>query len=146
MEDQAKFEGWAKVEVMGHQSHVGHVTTQAFGGAVLFRIDRPGLPEEEITLEQSEWVDDKRAPAGSVVKRRALEPVSVLVGASSIYRIIPCTEEAAMAAIRNTTRPLMLVKLAEAPALPLPSTDVTIHEGVDDEDEHEEAYAADAPF
>lgn len=123
MEEQAKFDGWAKVEVMGHQSHIGHVTTEAYGGAVLFRIDRPGLPEEEITLENSEWVDDKRAPAGSVVKRPALESVSVLVGAGSIYRIVPCTESAAMAAIRNTHRPLMLVKLAAAPVLPAGTDD-----------------------
>jgi hypothetical protein len=138
MEDQAKFEGWAKVEVMGHQSHVGHVTTQAFGGAVLFRIDRPGLPEEEVTLEHSEWVGDKRAPAGSVIKKPALEPVSVLVGAASIYRIVPCTEAAAMAAIRNTTRPLMLVKLAELAALP-PGT---ASDGlpVDSDDENDDPY------
>lgn len=121
MEEQAKFDGWAKVEVMGHQSHVGHVTTEAYGGVVLFRVDRPGLPEEEITLDCSEWVDDKRTPAGSVVKRPALEPVSVLVGAASIYRIIPCTEAAAMAAIRNTTRALMLVKLAELPTIEAPA-------------------------
>ena len=139
MEDQAKFEGWAKVEVMGHQSHIGHVTTQAFGGAVLFRIDRPGLPEEETTLEHSEWVDDKRAPAGSVVKKPALEPVSVLVGAASIYRIVPCTEAAAMVAIRNTTRPLMLVKLAETPALPA-GVDAAIL-GEDDDDPYEDDRA-----
>lgn len=131
--EQAKFDGWAKVEVMGHQSHVGHVTTQAFGGVVLFRVDRPGLPEEEITLEHSDWVDDRRAPAGSIVKRPALEPVSVLVGAGSIYRIIPCSEEAAMKAIRQTERPLMIVKLAEVPALPALSA-------ADDVDDYQDGY------
>lgn len=50
-ENQAEFKGWAKVEVMGHQSHIGYVTTEAYGQAVLFRIDRPELPECEQTLE-----------------------------------------------------------------------------------------------
>ena len=40
---QAEFKGWAKVEVMGRQSHVGYVETQAFGGAVLFRINHPEI-------------------------------------------------------------------------------------------------------
>lgn len=130
--EQAKFDGWAKVEVMGHQSHVGHVTTEAYGGVVLFRIDRPGLPEEEITLESSEWVGDVRAAAGSIVKRPALDPVSVLVGAGSIYRIIPCSEDAAMRAIRQTTRPLMVVKLAPVPAISGPDP---LDVGDDDEDD-----------
>ena len=109
----------ARVEVMGHQSHVGFVETQAFGGAVLFRIDRPEIPESEETLTQTEWAGDVRAGAGSIVKRAAIPAATVLVGAGSIYRIIPCTEEAALAAIRQSeSRPLFLVKLAEAPQLP----------------------------
>jgi hypothetical protein len=117
-ENQASFNGWAKVEVMGHQSHIGHVTTEAYGGTVLFRIDSPGLREEEQTLDQSEWIGDQRVPAGSVVKVPAIPPFTVLVGAGSIYRIVPCTEDAAMKAIRTTQRrPLMVIKLAEAPAI-----------------------------
>ena len=42
--NQAKFEGWARVEVMGHQSHTGFVTTEAYGQAVMFRIDTPEIP------------------------------------------------------------------------------------------------------
>lgn len=118
MSEQASFNGWARVEVMGHQSHIGHVTTESYGGAVLFRIDNPGLPEEEKTLDAPEWIGDQRCPSGSVVKLGAIPPVSVLVGAGSIYRIVPCTEEAAMVATRTSQRrPLMLVKLAEAPAI-----------------------------
>lgn len=116
--NQAEFKGWARVEVMGHQSHIGFVETQAYGAAVLFRIDRPEIPEFEETLTQSEWVGDIRAGAGSVVKRGAIPAATVLVGAGSIYRIIPCSEEAAMLAIRqNERRPLFVVKLAEVPAL-----------------------------
>jgi hypothetical protein len=114
-ENQAEFNGWAKVEVMGHQSHVGYVTTEAYGQAVMFRIDRPAIAEREETLESSEWVDAVRCPKGTIVKRGPIEPLSVLVGSGSIYRIIPCTEAAAIKAIESgERRPLMLVRLPES--------------------------------
>ena len=72
-ENQAEFKGWAKVEVMGHQSHIGYVTTEAYGQAVLFRIDRPEVAECEQTLEETEWVGDQRCPAGTIVKHGKLE-------------------------------------------------------------------------
>ena len=70
--EQAVFEGWGIVELMGHQSEIGFVKTQAFGQAVMFRIDTPELPEREYTLTVPEhssvsgWM-----PVGSVVKRAA---------------------------------------------------------------------------
>ncbi len=119
MNTEAKFEGWAKVEVMGHQSHIGYVETQAFGGAVLFRIDSPEIPEEpEYTLTETEWVGSQRCNAGSIVKRGPIAATSVLVGSGSIYRIIPCDEAAALKAIRsNASRPLFVVKLADPAAI-----------------------------
>ena len=30
-QQQAQFNGWAKVEVMGHQTHIGYVRTEAYG-------------------------------------------------------------------------------------------------------------------
>ena len=121
-EQQTEFKGWARVEVMGHQQHIGFVETQAFGGTVLFRIDSPPIPADpEYTLTQSEWTDAGILPAGSIVKRSAIEGVTVLVGAGSIYRIIPCTESVAIKAIRDSTRrPLMLVKLPDTVALEAP--------------------------
>lgn len=116
--NQAEFRGWAKVEVMGHQSHVGYVTTEAYGTAVLFRIDQPEIPELEETLTESQWIGNATLPAGTVVQRAKIEAVSVLVGAGSIYRIIPCTEEVARKAIQeNQRRPLIAVKLPGAKAL-----------------------------
>lgn len=115
-QQQASFSGWAKVEVMGHQSHTGFCRTEAYGSAVLFRIDTPELPEREYVLtepayaqngERSSWT-----PAGAKVRRLASPGVSVLVGAGSIYRIIPCTEAVAMKAIEADMRsPLKLVEL-----------------------------------
>jgi hypothetical protein len=129
---QNSFSGWARVEVMGHQSHIGHVTTEAYGQAVLFRIDRPELPEVDETLKCAEWVGEFYAQAGSVVRRAKLEAASVLVGSGSIYRIIPCDEATAMAAIRQgERRPLMVVKLADVKAIEAPESNDRLCEGCD---------------
>lgn len=121
-ETQNQFKGWAKVEVMDHQSHIGFVTTEAYGQAVMFRIDQPAIPEEQRTLEEREWTNSGHLPAGAVVKSPAIEPVSVLVGSGSIYRIIPCTEGVALKAVRESQRkPLVLVSLPESVGLPAAS-------------------------
>jgi hypothetical protein len=52
---QAAFEGWAVVEMMGHRKEIGYVTTQAFGQAVLFRVDIPELPDREFVLTRPEY-------------------------------------------------------------------------------------------
>lgn len=114
-EQQNEFRGWARVEVMGHQTHIGFVTTEVFGAAVMFRVDQPTIPGGEDTLLRPEWVGDTYAPTGSVVKREDIPAATVLVGSGSIYRIIPCDEAAATKAIRSSIRPpLILVKLADA--------------------------------
>lgn len=132
-EQQNEFHGWARVEVMGHQTHIGFVTTEAYGAAVMFRIDQPAVPGVEETLTRPEWCGDTYAHPGSVVKRGDIEAATVLVGAGSIYRLIPCDEAAAMKAIRSSVRPpLMLVKLAEAKQL---SDGVVADEHEPDEDD-----------
>lgn len=117
---------------MGHQTHIGFVRTEAYGGAVMFRIDTPDLPEREYTLEEPAYVTtgDENArtsrwiQAGAKVARPASPGVSVLVGAASIYRILPCTEAAAMKAIENGQRPeLKLISVPEGMALPAPESD-----------------------
>jgi len=142
-ENQTEFSGWARVEILGHQTHIGEVSTQAFGGTVLFRVDQPAVPGVEEALERSEWVGDMRAPAGSVIKRADIPAATVLIGAGSIYRIIPCDEAAALAAIKaSVQRPLIIVKLAEAKALTNGSCD---EEEEDDEDDLS-ARMSSAPF
>jgi hypothetical protein len=111
--EQAQFNGWAKVEVMGHQSHIGYVKTEAYGAAVLFRIDTPEFPEREYTLTEPAYVDGTWTSAGAKVRRAATKGVTVLVGAGSIYRIVPCTEAAALRAIEANGRAEL--KLVEAP-------------------------------
>jgi hypothetical protein len=114
MPDQNEFRGWAKVEVMGHQSHIGYVVTEVYGQACMFRVDSPAVPESEVVLAAGSYDDEGRyCPAGSTVKRHAIEAVTVLIGSGSIYRIIPCTEEVALAAIRPSRTPFSLIKLPE---------------------------------
>ena len=120
-ENQASFNGWARVEVMGHQTHIGYVKTEVYGAAVMFRVDAPQLPEREFVLEEPAYVDGSWTPAGATVKRAAVEGASVLVGVGSIYRIIPCTEAAALKAIENLGRSeLKLISLPERALLQSP--------------------------
>lgn len=98
MEEQAKFEGWAIVEIMGHQRHAGYCETQTFGGTVMLRVTSPEVPPFEQVMARRQIVDGEVAPVGSRVQcsRPKLE---VMVGMSSIYRITPCTEEQALSSI-----------------------------------------------
>jgi hypothetical protein len=125
---QSSFEGWAVVEMMGHRKEVGFVTTQAFGQAVLFRVDVPELPEREFVLESPEYAENgegrRGCPAGTKVKRSASLPRSCLVAPASLYAINPCSEEAAMRVIeRSIVRPLIILELPEQAALP-PGPDI----------------------
>jgi hypothetical protein len=141
MEDlpQAQFNGWARVEVMGHQTHIGFVRTEAYGSAVLFRVDTPELPAREYILQEPEYVGGKWAPAGTKVERAAVLGCSVLIGAGSIYRIAPCTEQAALAAIERSGRTeLKLIELPPEKALAAAedaSRDYIPYEADDEEDD-----------
>lgn len=65
---QSKFEGWAIVEIFGHQRYAGYVTTEAFGQAVLFRVEVPPLAERERIAKHYEYSSDGSSiPPGSVV-------------------------------------------------------------------------------
>jgi hypothetical protein len=129
LEGQSNFEGWAVVELFGHQREVGFVTTQCFGAAVLFRIDTPELPEREYILQRPTYAHietptpnsstTKWCPEGSKVRRQAVPARTKLVGPSAIYAMTPCTEATAMMAIeRSIEPPLILLELAEQKALP----------------------------
>ena len=112
------FEGWAIVELMGHQQEIGFVTTEAYGQAVLFRVDTPELPEREFVLTQPEW-DGETLPAGSKVKRSGSPARTRLIAPGSLYAINPCTEEAAREALESRVhRKLILI---EKPAKAVPA-------------------------
>lgn len=121
---QSNFEGWALVEMFGHQREVGYVTTQIFGQACLFRIDVPEIPEREYQLERPEWIGETLAKEGSKVKRPRVAGRSRLVGPGAIYSINPCTEDVARKSIEKMfAPPLRLIEAApgstvHAPRLP----------------------------
>jgi hypothetical protein len=116
-DQQAQFNGWARVEVMGHQTHIGYVRTEVYGQAVMFRVDVPSLPERDFVLQEPSWVGPEGGRtwtrAGAKVQRIATEGHSVLIGAGSIYRILPCSEAAALKAIELSVHSEL--KLIEPP-------------------------------
>lgn len=139
-QSQAKFDGWAIVDVLGHQRYVGYVTTEAYGGAVLFRIDVPALEERERTTKRPGYVGDDYVPAGTLVKEGAVAGYTKLVGAGSIYTITPCTKDAALAAVEEIQRrPLMQVTPPPLDARALPAApDDDGDNDPDDEDEDDD--------
>lgn len=114
---QAAFEGWAVVEIYGHQKEVGFVTTEYYGMACMFRVDVPALPEREFILKRPEYTnlgsDEYRvSPVGSKVKRAAIPGRSRLVGVGAIFSLTPCTEATAIEALESLIpRTLMLLEL-----------------------------------
>lgn len=119
-EAQAGFEGWAILEIFGHQKFAGYVKTEYFGTACMFRLDVPPLPERERVTRSGCYVNDGEAyaPAGSKVKAAATIGYSKLFGVGAIYAITPCDEAAALRAVEEIQpRSLMLVSLPAEKAL-----------------------------
>jgi len=120
---QSRFDGWAIVEVFGHQRYAGYVTTEAYGQAVLFRIEVPPLEARERIAKHYEYDDDEKSiPPGSTVKEAPVQGYRKLFGAGAIYGITPCTKEAAEHAIDGMARrKLTLVSLPPERAIPAPA-------------------------
>lgn len=134
---QAQFEGWAVVEVFGHQRYAGYVTTEAFGQAVLFRVDVPPLAERERTSKHYEYVDGKSIPPGSTVKEAAVQGYTKYFGPGAIYAMTPCTQEAAEKAVAAMqSREISIVTLAPERALPA-------QQGYDDDADDNEHFFED---
>lgn len=134
-QQQAKFEGWAVVEVFGHQRYAGYVTTEAFGQAVLFRVDVPPLAERERVTKAWEYIERKDVPPGSTVKEIAVQGYTKYFGAGAIYGITPCTQDVAERAVEGMQpRARAVVKLAEERGLPPGPGDVEDNKEEVDED------------
>lgn len=93
----ARFDGWAIVEIMGHQRVAGMVTTEAFGSVVMFRVTAPEVPETEVVIEQDGYFEGHLLGKGSRIAS-GRPRVSTLVGAGSVYRLTECTEAEALVA------------------------------------------------
>jgi hypothetical protein len=143
--EQNHLETWAVVELMGHQKEVGFVTTQYYGGACMFKIDVPDLPEREKTVTRPQWVGDTLVPAGTVIRLPAEPGRSRMVGVSAVYALNPCDQETAMRVIEEAVgmHDTKVVSLAGCKQLPL-----TAAEEEDDKEEEKEddEYAIQPPF
>lgn len=117
-EAQSNFEGWAILEIFGHQRFAGFVKTEYYGTACMFRLDVPPLEERTRTTKRAGSVDGQWTPAGTVVKEGATLGYSKLFGVGAIYALTPCDEKAALKAVEEIQpRPLMLVSLPQEKAL-----------------------------
>jgi hypothetical protein len=135
MENQARFEGWAILELNGHNKEIGYVTTEYFGGPALFRVDQPELPEREYELTRAQWIDGVFAGPGTKMKRESLPGKTAYVGPHSIYRMNPCSEEIAQRAIEEMIpAPIKILHLVESKRL------AEAVETVDSEDEFEPQF------
>lgn len=132
---QAKFSGWALLELFGHQKEIGHVTTVYFGDKAMFQVDIPALPEREYVLKTSGWSDAGRMEAGSVVKKEAVAARTRFISPGALYAMNPCTEEAAIEAMESATpRPVVLVKAPDKAMAQL----IAPEDPGDDDDDQEE--------
>jgi hypothetical protein len=110
---QAKFEGWAIIELFGHNREAGFVTTQYYGNAAMFQLDVPELQERELELTRPQWVGNVLAGKGSKVKKEAKPGRSRLINPSACYAINPCTKEMALRVLEELVpRDIKIVELA----------------------------------
>jgi hypothetical protein len=142
MDAQTTFEGWAIVEIYGHQRYAGYVRTAYYGTACMFNIDVPPLKERERVTRSGCYVEtetDSRvwAPPGSTIKQPATIGYSKLYGIGAIFSMTPCDEKAALAAVEEIQpRSLMLVKVPEGAKAIAAAVDRAIDP--DDEDERDD--------
>lgn len=104
-EKNEAFEGWAIVELFGHQKEIGYVSTRYFGTACMFQVDVPELPEREAVLLKPQYhsVDGgmEYLPVGTKIKKSLSPGRSRFIGPGAIYALNPCSEEIAREAIES---------------------------------------------
>lgn len=135
----ASFQGWALVELMGHQREAGYVTTQYFGDKAMFQIDVPERPAQQETLTAPKWgPDDTLLPAGSVVEKPAVDGRTRLVNPSAVYAINPATEEAVLAALTaSEPRRIKVISVPAGTFVGLPSS---VGEEVEEEQDEDDTF------
>ncbi len=113
-QQQTSFEGYAVLELMGHNQAYGFVTTCYFGGPALFRVDRPEIPKREYELKRAQWIGDVLAQPGTKVEREAVPGSTVFVGPQAVFRMTPCDEATVRECIeRNIQAPIKVLSLVE---------------------------------
>jgi hypothetical protein len=102
--EQSNFEGWAVVNVLGHQQYAGHVTTEHFGQTVLFRVVTPAREPRTRIAEEGEYLGHDYAKAGWRVTESAMPESVRYIGAGSIYSLEPKSQESVMAEIEAISK------------------------------------------
>lgn len=89
-----KFDGWAIVDVLGHQRYAGYVTTENYGQTAFFRVATPAREPRERTVESDEYVQGRGyLTPGSKIAEGGVPASERLIGAGSIYMLTPQTRE-----------------------------------------------------
>ena len=113
---QTAFEGWAIVEIMGHNTIAGYVSEQSIAGTAMLRVDVPA---------------NEHQPA-----------FTKFYGGSSIYGLTPTTEEIAThAAKRLAVRPVSLWTVPEPQPRQLVDSRAVEPDFADDEEEEQRPNA-----
>jgi hypothetical protein len=116
---QSKFEGWAVVNVLGHQRYAGHVTTEHFGGTVLFRVVTPAREAKTRNAEENEYLGQHGySKKGWIVHESEKPEVVRYIGAGSIYSIEPVAQERVLSEIEEIDKRTFTVTDAEGKPLP----------------------------
>lgn len=111
--EQAKFEGWALIELYGHAREAGYVTTVYFGPAAMFRVDVPEIPARQETADRPRWLQGKLCPVGTVVEAEAIPGRTRYLGPGSIYAMNPASEETVRAAAARVERDVKIISMPE---------------------------------
>jgi hypothetical protein len=110
MEATGSYEGWAIVEILGHQTFAGQVRPEPLFGTEMLRIDVPEIAERSAT-------ERRYGPGGYgayEVRYPAIPGFTKFFGGASLYCLTPCTEEVARAAvIKLAKKPISAVYLPE---------------------------------
>jgi hypothetical protein len=109
----AQFNGWATIEIMGHQQTSGYVQSVAFGSTVMFEVSVPALEPVEQVLDKAMRLNYELVPAGSRI-RISREASKQYIGAGSIYRMTAVDETTALA---RAGQKIEILEKVEAPMI-----------------------------
>jgi hypothetical protein len=122
------YEGWALVEIFGHQQFSGYVTTKTYGAAVMFEVQVPELPEKTIGPFQTREYNSRWCgylEPGDTLIFEKVPGFTKIFGVGAIYCLTPCTEANARAAHdARTSRPVKRIEAAKQ-LPPAPEPDAT---------------------
>ena len=115
MESNAKYEGWAIVELFGHAIEAGYVRTLYFGNQVMFEIESPEIPQREVTLLDGAYFNGKWLCRGSKVMKSLIPTKYRMVGSGAVYAINPCSEDTVTGRMGGEGNIELLIQEAEQP-------------------------------